>query len=300
MKLGQSGFGIVNRGIGTVGGQRNDGGAVETRDPTWLVLGAKDRFGRFGLRGLQGDFGRLVERLVDGIEIAGDLHVRNAESIAHLVEALRDAVGRQQVLHVERRQIEQVAERVLEFNAIEPANAFGFRRHAGLIGHPSEQGGGFGGVGPRPPVGGHLAVVQPLPDTRPCFDDRRIGKIATQTVEPQISLGLVGTVASQAILGEKWAGQIGGFGRCWRGFVAGGNPARGTCRAAPPGKESRIAAAGNASRRTLFPGVSVSLGCCPTNSPGDKPQRVKRFPIRGGCRCWSRTRRPRFPNAGEC
>ena len=64
---------------------------------------------------------RLTQRVIRRAEIPRHLHVRHVEGVADLVETIRFAVLWQRVSHLQPRRVQQVAQRVFVFVAIEPA-----------------------------------------------------------------------------------------------------------------------------------------------------------------------------------
>jgi hypothetical protein len=78
-----------------------------------------------------------VERVVGSLDVLGHVDVRDVESIAVVVEAMRHAVGGKFALQRNSGQVEQVAQRVLVLDTREPAQA-GLRRRLGLDDHGSQ------------------------------------------------------------------------------------------------------------------------------------------------------------------
>lgn len=147
---------------------------------------------------------RRSEGGLGGVEGRLQLDPREVEPLGRLVEAVADAILRQPVADVEMRQLENVAERVLVFVAVEPAERHAaVGRDVGLVGlfderrKCSKEGGPFlfrqvAGIGR------HLPLRHAVVHEGELLADARIGEIGAEGGDRELALGRVGVVAVEA------------------------------------------------------------------------------------------------------
>ena len=147
---------------------------------------------------------RRAEGGLGGVERGLELDPRKVETLGRLVEAVAGAVLRQPVTDVEIRQEEDVAERLLIFAAVEPAE-----RHAsvglhigpvGLLDESRERGKKRGPlvVWQVVGIGRHLPLRHAVMHEGELLADARIGEIGAESGDRELALGRVGVVAVEA------------------------------------------------------------------------------------------------------
>ncbi len=152
--------------------------------------------GRGGGPGRDGE----VEGVVGGLDVPGEVDVREAEGLGVLVEAVRRAVGRQEGRERGARHVEEVADGVL---VLRPGQATERRpsrgREPGVLRvgqrpiEPAEQGPRLVGRRPLPPFRRHLAGFDAIIDLRPACEVFRVGEVRLERgeVEPAFPRGPV-------------------------------------------------------------------------------------------------------------
>ena len=147
---------------------------------------------------------RRAEGGLGGVEGGLELNPREVESLGRLVEAVAGAVFRQPVAYVEIRQKENIAERVLVFATVEPAE-----RHAsvglhigpvGLLDEGRKRGKQHGPlvVWQVAGIGRHLSLRHAVVHEGELLADARIGEIGAESGDREFALGRVGVVAVEA------------------------------------------------------------------------------------------------------
>ena len=176
----------------------------------------RERVGRLR-RHAVGD--RRAEGGLGGVERRLELDPREVETLGRLVEAVAGAVFRQPVADVEIRQEENIAERVLVFAAVEPAERHAsVGRDVGPVGLLDEgrQRGKQGGplvVWQVAGIGRHLSLRHAVVHEGELLADARIGEIGAEGGDRELALGRVGVVAVEAGGFEVREHVRGGHGR---------------------------------------------------------------------------------------
>ena len=157
--------------------------------------------------------GGQLQRVLGGLDILGEVHVRDVERVAVLVEAVCRAVGGQVALKRDARHVEEVANGVLILRAREPAQPGAARaREPRLLGgeqrltqrlhHRSR-------VLRRRTRGllrRHLAGRDAVVNFNPAREVLRIGEVRLERNQVQIPLLRVLVVAFSAVLGKVGVG----------------------------------------------------------------------------------------------
>ena len=162
---------------------------------------------------------RRAEGCLGGVERRLKLDPREVETLGRLVEAVAGAVLGEPIADVEIRQKEDIAERVLVFAAVEPAE-----RHAavgrdvgpvGLLDEGRERGKQRGPlvVWQVAGIGRHLPLCHAVVHEGELLADARIGEIGAEGGDRELALGRVGVVAVEAGGFEVREHVRGGHGR---------------------------------------------------------------------------------------
>ncbi len=132
---------------------------------------------------------------------------RRVQCIADVVETVRRGIRGQLLLQVDRH-AQKVVHRVLVLVAVEPAHddaplggALGHRRFHFCV-HPLGEGFRFLSRGTRLRLRRHLPRFDLLHHLQPAIPIGQIVEIGGDLIEAQASLGLLGAVAADAVLGE--------------------------------------------------------------------------------------------------
>ena len=215
VRLADGHLGVATTHLGLTGeSERREGGAlgrlVEFRElhltgVAALLTGVMTlrRCVRLLDRGHEGG----TEAFFGGGEVTLELDVRNVEGLAGLVEAERFGVFGQDLLQVEPRSLQEIADRVLIFETVHAAldraplrgDARGFLtdEQAGEI---AEVGGLLGGVGARLLLGRHLAARGAIEDLDPSLEGFLVGEVGLQGRQVEAAFPGLGVMALDAVL----------------------------------------------------------------------------------------------------